>query len=205
MPAEMVRDNALAASGLLVNTVGGPSRIPYQPDTIWDGLAVYTVPGGRQDPADDHHRRSLYSFIKRNAPHPAMATFDLPDRGTTTRQAADVEYAAAGAGAARRSTVSRGLPRPGDARAEDGCRSRRADHHGLPAGDTTAADCRRSAVRCALTSTRSWSGTGDRTRRAKLVKAGVTPVDPQVDVAQLAALMNLTAVVMNTPDAYSLR
>ena len=45
----------------------------------------------------------------------------------------------------------------------------------------------------------------DRDAAEKLVKAGVTPVDPQVDVAQLAALMNLTAVVMNTPDAYSLR
>ena len=39
MPAEMVRDNALAASGLLFNRVGGPSTYPYQPDTIWDGLA----------------------------------------------------------------------------------------------------------------------------------------------------------------------
>ena len=45
----------------------------------------------------------------------------------------------------------------------------------------------------------------DKDAAVKLVKAGVTPVDPQVDVAQLAALMNLTAVVMNTPDAYSLR
>ena len=45
----------------------------------------------------------------------------------------------------------------------------------------------------------------DKDAAEKLVKAGVTPVDPQVDVAQLAALMNLTAVVMNTPDAYSLR
>jgi len=47
--------------------------------------------------------------------------------------------------------------------------------------------------------------TADQDAATKLVKAGVTPVDPQVDVAQLAALMNLTAVVMNTPDAYSLR
>ena len=45
----------------------------------------------------------------------------------------------------------------------------------------------------------------DKDAATKLVKAGVTPVDPDVDVAQLAALMNLTAVVMNTPDAYSLR
>src|SRR4029078_4294140 len=84
MPPEMVRDNALAASGLLVNRVGGPSTYPYQPDTIWDGLAFYAYPAAHNSPCADHHRRSLYSFIKRNAPHPAMATFDLPDRGTTT-------------------------------------------------------------------------------------------------------------------------
>ena len=84
MPAEMVRDNALAASGLLVNTVGGPSAYPYQPDDDLGRVRGYSYPAADKIPADDHHRRSLYSFIKRNAPHPAMATFDLPDRGTTT-------------------------------------------------------------------------------------------------------------------------
>src|SRR6185436_14171923 len=84
MSAEMVRDGALAASGLLKREVGGPSVYPYQPDAIWDGFMYYRYPAPEEVPADDHHRRSLYSFVKRNAPHPAMATFDLPDRGTTT-------------------------------------------------------------------------------------------------------------------------
>ena len=83
MPAEMVRDNALASSGLLVKNVGGKSAYPYQPNSIWDGLVGYAYPAADKIPPDDQHRRSLYSFIKRNAPHPAMATFDLPDRGLT--------------------------------------------------------------------------------------------------------------------------
>ena len=82
MPAEMVRDQALAASGLLVKRVGGPSVYPYQPPNMWDGFNVYAYPDPNAVPADEHHRRSMYSFVKRNAPHPNMATFDLPDRGS---------------------------------------------------------------------------------------------------------------------------
>src|SRR6185436_2866002 len=84
MPAELVRDSALAVSGLLANKVGGPSVYPYQPPTIWDGFSVYAYPDTDKVPADSNHRRSMYSFIKRNAPHPAMAAFDMPDRGTTS-------------------------------------------------------------------------------------------------------------------------
>jgi hypothetical protein len=51
---------------------------------MWDGFNVYTYPDADKMPADAHHRRTMYSFIKRNAPHPAMATFDLPERGGST-------------------------------------------------------------------------------------------------------------------------
>jgi hypothetical protein len=85
MTAEMVRDNALAASGLLVDKVGGPSTYPYQPRGIWDGLSQHAeYPHPDQVPQDDLHRRSMYSFIKRNAGHPAMAVFDFPDRSVTS-------------------------------------------------------------------------------------------------------------------------
>ena len=83
MPAELVRDNALAAGGLLVRRVGGPSAFPYQPAGIWDGIGTSQsrYPDEHLIPADEQHRRSMYSFVKRNAPHPAMAVFDLPDGG----------------------------------------------------------------------------------------------------------------------------
>ena len=77
MPAEMVRDSALAASGLLKRQIGGPSVYPYQPEGMWDGFAFYNYPAATAVPEDQHHRRSMYSFVKRNAPHPAMASFDL--------------------------------------------------------------------------------------------------------------------------------
>jgi mono/diheme cytochrome c family protein len=82
LTAEMVRDSALAVSGLLVKRVGGPSVYPYQPDGLWEGLSGYSYPKANQVAAEEHHRRTLYSFVKRNSPHPAMAAFDFPDRGS---------------------------------------------------------------------------------------------------------------------------
>ncbi len=78
-PAEFIRDQALATSGLLVQKVGGPSVMPYQPEGIWDfGSLVsgnYVVGEG-----EDLYRRSMYTYIRRTSPHPAMVTFDAPDR-----------------------------------------------------------------------------------------------------------------------------
>ena len=82
MDAEAVRDTALAASGLLVRTLGGPSVKPYQPPGIWEAVAsldsntaVYTP-----DVGDALHRRSLYTFWKRTAPPAALEVFDAPTR-----------------------------------------------------------------------------------------------------------------------------
>ena len=63
MPAEMVRDQALAVSGLLVKRIGGPSVYPYQPPNMWDGFNVSAYPRSNLVPADEHHRRSMYSFV----------------------------------------------------------------------------------------------------------------------------------------------
>ena len=81
MTAEMVRDSALAMSGLLVQDVGGKSVKPYQPEGIWNSLnSFYTYPPPDGVPKDEHHRRTLYTFVKRNAPHPAMKIFDFTNR-----------------------------------------------------------------------------------------------------------------------------
>ena len=80
MTAEMIRDNALAASGLLVRETGGRSVYPYQPPGVWEALAVRNEVNYTQSTGDDLYRRSLYTIWKRSAPHPAMTTFDVPDR-----------------------------------------------------------------------------------------------------------------------------
>jgi len=84
MDAEMVRDLALAASGLLVERIGGPSVKPYQPPGIWEALGITT--GGantlnyHRDSGDALYRRSLYTFWKRAAPPASMEVFNAPTR-----------------------------------------------------------------------------------------------------------------------------
>lgn len=82
MDAEMVRDYALAASGLLVRTVGGPSVRPYQPEGVWSTVAMPQSNTGlyEQDAGEKLYRRSLYSFWKRSAPPPSMEIFNAPTR-----------------------------------------------------------------------------------------------------------------------------
>ncbi len=79
LPAELVRDNALAVSGLLTDKIGGPSVKPYQPAGLWDELAG-GANGGPYEVAQDQnlYRRSLYTFRKRTVSHPTLATFDAP-------------------------------------------------------------------------------------------------------------------------------
>jgi hypothetical protein len=81
LPAEVVRDNALAVSGLLVERLGGPSVKPYQPAGLWEQLAGGAGEGPYvQDKGANLYRRSLYIYRKRTVPHPALTTFDAPSR-----------------------------------------------------------------------------------------------------------------------------
>ena len=86
MDAEMVRDYALAASGLLVRTIGGPSVKPYQPERVWSTVAMPQSNTRRyeQDTGDKLYRRSLYTFWKRSAPPPSMDIFNAPTREHST-------------------------------------------------------------------------------------------------------------------------
>jgi cytochrome c553 len=75
---EMVRDVALAASGLLSRRVGGPSVFPFQPEGIWDN--PYSDDRWELSPGEDRYRRGLYTFVRRTAPYPSLTVFDAPSR-----------------------------------------------------------------------------------------------------------------------------
>jgi hypothetical protein len=78
LPAEMIRDQALAASGLLHQKIGGPSVKTYQPDGLWADFASdsnYVLATG-----NDLYRRSLYTYWKRTVPPPMMINFDAAGR-----------------------------------------------------------------------------------------------------------------------------
>jgi len=88
MPAEMVRDVAMAASGLLVDRIGGPSVKPYSPGDLWGELAhqksnyKFTAQLYEQDHGEALYRRGMYTFWKRSVPAPNLNAFDAPSRET---------------------------------------------------------------------------------------------------------------------------
>ncbi len=86
MDAEMVRDYALAASGLLSPKVGGPSVRPYQPGGVWEAVAMVQSNTGsyQQDVGDAVYRRSLYTLWKRSAPPAALEVLNAPSREVCT-------------------------------------------------------------------------------------------------------------------------
>ena len=88
LPAEMIRDQALALSGLLIEAIGGPSVKPYQPAGLWEkiaGGATSAYNGGyQQDRGISLYRRSVYTFWRRTIHPPGMEVFDAPSRETCT-------------------------------------------------------------------------------------------------------------------------
>ncbi len=81
LQAEVIRDNALAAAGLLTEKIGGPPVRPYQPEGVWDETSVYgNLRGYKHDDGDALYRRSLYTIWKRTASPADMTMFDMPGR-----------------------------------------------------------------------------------------------------------------------------
>jgi hypothetical protein len=204
MSAEQVRDNALAISGLLIKTVGGPSAYPYQPEGIWvPGVTQYTYPKPEEISSDNQHRRSLYTFVKRNTPPPSMSVFDFSERHTTIVRRltsntplqalvllGDPQYLEA-----YRVLATNVLKQKTDKDEQIRLVFRLATRR-MPSADEM------SALRPYYDSEIEKFSV-DKQKAAELVKVGVTPVDGSVDVSKLAALTDVTAAVMNTPDAYS--
>ncbi|MEZ5365930.1 MAG: DUF1553 domain-containing protein [Bryobacterales bacterium] len=181
LPAESVRDQALAVSGLLHEELGGPSVKPYQPAGLWTELSNWKE--YQHDEGDGLYRRSLYTFWKRTIAPPAMVAFDAAPRETCVVRETrtntplraldlmnDVTYVEAARKlaermvhqlAARRRLRARGLRVP----AGDGARAR-----GARGADPAAACASWTATRQSPKTRRSWSRwvrvvTTDRSRR----------------------------------------
>ena len=80
LPAELIRDQALAVSGLLSPRIGGPSSRPWQPPGLWEAVSYNGEESYVPDANDGRWRRSLYTYWKRQAPPPALMSFDAPTR-----------------------------------------------------------------------------------------------------------------------------
>jgi hypothetical protein len=86
LDAETIRDQALAVSGLLVKQIGGPSVKPYQPEGVWEAVAMIgsNTRDYKQDKGANLYRRSMYWFWKRSAPPASMEIFNAPAREACT-------------------------------------------------------------------------------------------------------------------------
>jgi hypothetical protein len=196
LPAETVRDQALAASGLLVEHLGGPSVKPYQPAGLWKeltGTEEY-VP----DTGNKLYRRSLYTFWKRTAAPPQMATFDAAGRETcvvretrtnTPLQALnllnDVTFVEAARVMAQRAMQEAG-PKPED---------RISQAFQL----ATARPPRAAELRILLAGYQTHLA-GYRQNAAgahQLLATGQFPRDPSLDPAELAALTAVCSTILN--------
>jgi hypothetical protein len=208
LSAEMVRDHALAVSGLLDRTIGGPSTYPYQPPGVWEAVNYYERSGPYPKPEErprDQHRRSLYSMIRRGAPVPSMSIFDFPRRHTaqvrrptssTPLQALvllnDPQYVEAARGLATRVMRERGA-------LDDRLRTLFRLAARRPASDAELAILRDfHAAELA-----AFAASPDAT--ARYLAVGVVPPDPALDAAELGALASTASVVLNSPDSYLLR
>jgi hypothetical protein len=84
MDAEMIRDNALAAAGMLSLKLGGPPVRPYQPSGLWESKVGGVRVNYEMSEGEDRYRRGIYTVWKRTSPYPSFITFDAPTRNACT-------------------------------------------------------------------------------------------------------------------------
>ena len=202
LSAELIRDAALATSGLLVSRIGGPSVNPYTPGDLWREISHYgSSPATAQAFVQDHgeklYRRSLYTYWKRTAPPPNMAAFDAPNRETCIVQRAstttplqaltllnDVQFVEASRALAERIVHHSG---------EDANRLRWAFEECLsrPPSEEELA-----VVSGALQRERARYAADEAAARAYLA-AGESPRDETIPVAEHAAWSQVAALLLN--------
>ncbi len=196
LPAEVLRDRALAASGLLASKIGGRSVKPYQPPGVWEDAG--TGKSYSQDKGEALYRRSLYTFWRRTAPPPSMLTFDAPSREvctakrdttTTPLQALvllnDPQFLEAARVLAQRSWL--------EAAPDDASRLARVFRR-VMGRDASAPE---SAVTAQLLSQQRVLFAANPESARQFLKVGEIPADPAIPAPELAAATVVVSTLMN--------
>ncbi|HET6575852.1 MAG TPA: DUF1553 domain-containing protein [Fimbriiglobus sp.] len=204
LTAEMLRDQALFDSGLLVEKRGGPAVYPYQPDGLWN--EAMGRPKYPQSKGPDLYRRSLYTVWKRTAPHPQMTTFDAADRSVCTvkRQTTN--------------TPLQALALLNDPQIVEAARS--LGECVLKEGGATTAErvawvfrtvtsrsptAKETAILVQLFDEQKDLFAANPKDAAKLLAVGESKSDPKLDKAELAAAATLALAVLNHDEAVNRR
>jgi hypothetical protein len=201
LPAELIRDTALAAGGLLNRKIGGPSVLPYQPTGLWEEMAFgegFSAQSYVQSHGSDLYRRGMYTFWKRTVPPASLATFDAPDREKCTARRAftntplqaltlmnDPTYVEAARALAQRALLEGGS----DESARIAYAFRLATAR-KPSG-------KEAGVLKKLLDSRLDSFRKDRRAAARLVAVGESARDARLDVSELAAWTTVASAILN--------
>lgn len=197
LQGEFVRDNALAISGLLVATIGGPSVKPYQPDGLWNEVSLSGAKFKRDD-GEKLFRRSMYTYWKRSSPAPSLTIFDAPtrekcalrrSRTNTPLQALvtlnDVQFVEAS-----RALAERALKDGGDSL------DSQIDHvYRLASGSRPKSFVREILKQAYHDELKLFQA--DKERATKLISAGESPRDETLDPAIHAAMSIVTSMILN--------
>jgi hypothetical protein len=207
LPAEFIRDQALAAAGLLDDRIGGTSVSPYQPAGLWEELMSrsdgqkWTAQVYQQSHGSDLYRRTMYTFWKRTSPPPALSTFDAPDREVCTVRRA------------RTNTPLQALVLMNDPTYVEASRKlgERMMHEGRSSEDRIASAFRlvlarkpsaeETAVLKAVYERQVERYRDDKPAAEKLLSVGESPRGDGLDVAELAAWTNVASVILNLDEA----
>ncbi|MGE0607622.1 MAG: DUF1553 domain-containing protein, partial [Pirellulales bacterium] len=204
LDGEVLRDSALAVSGLLVEKQGGPSVKPYQPEGLWQAVSFVGSNTGifKADTGDGLYRRSMYTFWKRTSPPPSLTTFDAPSRETCTVRRGrtntplqaltlmnDTQFVEAA-----RKLAERAMTEGGSTLSDQVNYIYRAVLGRLPAADEQQIVAEVHAAQLALF-------TADAEAAPKLLKVGESPRNEALDANELAALTMLCNLVLNLDEA----
>jgi hypothetical protein len=197
LPAETIRDQALAAAGLLTAKIGGPSVKPYQPAGLWEEQSMQNM-DYVQDHGEDLYRRSLYIYWKRTIAPPMMVNFDAStrescvvreSRSNTPLQALnlmnDVTFLEAGRQIGRRMLK------------EGGREDRERIRYGVKlvlGREARAAEL--DVLQSSLNYHRDYFAT-DSKRVEEYLKQGESPLDPALPKTEQAAYMALGSLLLN--------
>ncbi len=198
LQGEFIRDNALAASGLLVPRIGGPGVKPYQPPGLWNEVSLDANVRFEQDHGENLYRRSMYTYWKRSSPAPAMTTFDSPTREKCVLKRS------------RTNTPLQALVTLNDVQFSEAARvlAERALKHGGETPDTQIAHAYRlatgvrpapsivSVLREAFEQERTLFEQNPESASA-VISAGEAPRDETLDPAVHAAMSIVTSMILN--------
>ncbi|MCC6408635.1 MAG: PSD1 domain-containing protein [Planctomycetes bacterium] len=199
MGAEQIRDQALYVAGLLVEKFGGPSVKPYQPEGLWQEVAMLQSNTRiyERGMGDDLWRRSLYTYWKRACPPPSLMTFDAPTRefctirrpSTNTPLQALVLWNDEQYVEAARVFAERTLREAGDERAKLVSMYRRATARTPSAEELTLLADTLAAFRA------RYQAAADDAK--KLIEVGERPTDMELDATELAAWTMLASALLD--------